>query len=326
MPQSRIFLSSIFLSCAILLPAVPASAQFKEGEPGGPQMGEARVSKWQVGFEIRAVGGPCKGIVGYMPVPVEWPEQEVRIVARDITGGATIGYQPIEDIKMMVVRVPHIQANETVKALVTFEVRRSVQLLPAEKERKAFVLPDVKKLDASIRRSLRASPQIEVSDPAIREAAREVGADKELAWERVEALYDWARKKVEYKQGGKCKGAKAALRDGVGSHEDITSLFIALCRAANIPARTVWVPEFCYAEFYLLDGDGRGHWIPCQPAGARTFGQMPDTKPILAKGDCFHPPYPSKEKQMRYLAEGGSGANLVNGGKPQIVGIHQLVP
>ena len=73
----------------------------------------------------------------------------------------------------------------------------------------------------------------------------------------------------------------------------MASLFVALCRAAEIPARIVWVPEFCYAEFYLLDKNGEGHWLPCSPAGAKAFGEMPDTKLMLAKGDNFRPPYES---------------------------------
>ena len=43
----------------------------------------------------------------------------------------------------------------------------------------------------------------------------------------------------------------AALRDGTGDCEELSSLFIALCRAHGIPARTVWVPDHCYPEFYL---------------------------------------------------------------------------
>jgi hypothetical protein len=315
----------IFLLLPLLLSAAPAAAQFKEGDPGGARIGEARAQKWQTGFEVSAVGGPCKSIVAYMPVPVEWPEQQVKIAAQDVSPAAKVSYQPLDGIQVMVIRVPMIQANETVKALVTFEVLRSVQLPPDKKERNAFVLPEVKELEGPLRRYLAASPKIEVNDPGIRKAAKTVGADKEKAWERVEALYDWARGQVKYKQGGACKGAVAALKDGVGSHEDITSLFIALCRAANIPARTVWVPEFCYAEFYLLDAKGEGHWIPCQPAGARTFGEMPDTKPILAKGDSFHPPYPSREKQVRYLGENLTCTPLQNGGRPRVKSVKQLV-
>ena len=119
------------------------------------------------------------------------------------------------------------------------------------------------------------------------------------------------------------RGRAARRRRRARGHH---SLFIALCRAANIPARTVWVPEFCYAEFYLSTAKGEGHWIPCQPAGARTFGEMPDTKPILAKGDSFHPPYHSNVKQMRYLAEDLDATPLnKGGGRPQVKAIHQLV-
>ncbi|MGD0896904.1 MAG: transglutaminase-like domain-containing protein [Thermoguttaceae bacterium] len=316
---------SIFLAALMFLSAAPAAAQFKEGDPGGARVGESRVVKWRVGVEVTAVGGPCKGILGYAPVPVSWPEQEVKVADQDLSPGVKVSYQPVDEIRVMVIRIPVIQSGETQKALVTFEVRRNVQLPPAQKDRDALVLPDVKNLDGPVRRYLLSSPKIEVNAAGVRTAAKTVGANREKAWERVEALYNWAREKVQYKQGGACKGAAAALKDGVGGHEDITSLFIALCRAANIPARTVWVPEFCYAEFYLVDAQGEGHWIPCQPAGSRTFGEMPDTKPILAKGDNFHPPYKSNEKAMRYLAENLTGQPLQKGGRPSVRFVRQLV-
>ena len=37
------------------------------------------VVKIKVGMQITAVGGPCRGIVGTVPVPTEWPEQQVRV-------------------------------------------------------------------------------------------------------------------------------------------------------------------------------------------------------------------------------------------------------
>ena len=65
----------------------------------------------------------------------------------------------------------------------------------------------------------------------------------------------------------------------------MSSLFVAICRADGIPARLVRVPGHCYPEFYLLDRDGKGRWFPCQAAGTRAFGGMPDPRPILQKGD-----------------------------------------
>jgi hypothetical protein len=62
----------------------------------------------------------------------------------------------------------------------------------------------------------------------------------------------------------------------------------------------VWVPGHTYAEFYLLDDEGKGHWFPCQPAGARAFGGIPDNRPILQKGDNFKDPDRPKDR-LRYL-------------------------
>ena len=271
-----------------------ASAQFKQGDSGGAKQGVAQTHNWKAGVVVTAAGGPCRAIVGYMPVPIEWPEQTVKVVQQDVSPGAHVSYQTLEEsAKVMVVRMPWIPAGEQCKAVLTFEVTRSMQLKP--EDTKAFVLPAVKDLNPSLRHYLGASPKIEVQNPAIRKAAKEVGANSKLAWDRVEALYDWMRKKVEYKTGGPVKGAAAALRDGYGGHDDLSSLFVALCRSAEIPARTVWVPEYSYAEFYLLDKKGEGHWLPCAPAGTKAFGEMLDTKPILAKGDNFRPPYGGKD-------------------------------
>ena len=84
--------------------------------------------------------------------------------------------------------------------MLTFEVNRSMQLKPDDKT--AFVLPVAKDLSPALRHYLTASPLIEVQNPAIRKAAKETGANATLAWDRVEALYDWTRTQVKYKDGG----------------------------------------------------------------------------------------------------------------------------
>jgi hypothetical protein len=104
---------------------------------------------------------------------------------------------------------------------------------------------------------------------------------------------------VQYKDEP-LKGALAALRDGTGDCDELSSLFIALCRANDIPARTVRVPGHCYPEFYLLDAQGKGRWYPCQAAGTRAFGGMPDPRPILQKGDNVPGIDPSTKKRVRY--------------------------
>ena len=43
--------------------------------------------------------------------------------------------------------------------------------------------------------------------------------------------------------------------------EERAAVFIAFCRAVGIPARLVWVPSHNWAEFFLVDNDGKGQWI-----------------------------------------------------------------
>jgi hypothetical protein len=315
----------ILALCWPLFLAVPALAQFQDGEPGGVKIGETATTKWRCGMTITASGGPCRGIVGYVPVPIEWPEQQVKIAEEDISDGVKISYQVVDKgVKLMVIKVASLEAGKEVHALVTYEIQRNV-ILPPEKT-DIFQLADPAKLDADIRPFLTPSPKIESTEQRIRDVAKEIGTDKTKAWERVEAIYDWVREKVKYEENSTNKGAMQALKEGRGDCEGMSSLFIAICRANKIPARLVWIPGHCYPEFYLLDGQGTGHWFPCQAAGTRAFGAMPETKPILQKGDNFQPPYNPKERK-RYLAEYLKGTPATRGGgEPRVVWVRELIP
>jgi hypothetical protein len=306
----------------VWLSAAPAAAQFQQGEPGGINLGDSRTQRWRCGLTVRAVGGACRGIVGYVPVPIDWPEQTVKIVEEDVSPQAKIGYETVDEtVKLMVVRIPTLAAGEEAQALVTFEVRRSVILPPDDIT--AYQLPDPKRIDRGVLPYLAESPMIESRHPKIRALAREIGVDETLAWRRVEAIYDWVRDHVEYKDGP-IKGALAALNDKTGDCEEMSSLFVAICRAADIPARTVWIPGHAYAEFYLVDKEGKGHWFPVQAAGTRAFGEMPEYRPILQKGDNFRPPWNRRERQ-RYMAEYLTGVPVAGGGKPQVHFVRELV-
>ncbi|MFZ5830598.1 MAG: transglutaminase-like domain-containing protein [Planctomycetota bacterium] len=311
--------------CAILVaflaalscPTALGQFQTDAGPEGGIKLGESKTQRWRCGLSVEAVGGPCQGIVGYVPFPVEWPEQELKIVDEENSPQAKVSYENVEDAKLMVVRIANLAAGQTATATVTFEIRRSTILPPDATSH--FKIPEQRKLDRRVLPYLGPSPLIESRDPKIRTLAKQIPADKEAAWEKVEAIYDWVREEVEYKNGP-IKGALAALRDGNGDCEELTSLFIAICRAAGIPARTVWVPEHCYPEFYLIDDKGEGHWFPCQAAGSREFGGILETRPILQKGDNFRPPWNRKDQQ-RYLAEHLVGA----GGRPKVKFIRDLL-
>ncbi|MBN1908529.1 MAG: transglutaminase domain-containing protein [Pirellulales bacterium] len=306
----------------ILLLAAPAVAQFKKAEPGIVKTGRSQTQRWKAGLTITAVGGPCRGIVGYVPVPVEWPEQQVTILNEDVSPAAKIRYQTMAgNPKLMVVRIPNLPSGAEAKAIVTFEITRQEILLPDKSVTDKLKLPEKDKLPPDIRRYLNPSIKIESRHPKIRKLAKEIGVDREKAWEHVEAVYDWVRENVEYKNGP-LKGALAALKDKTGDCEELTSLFIAILRAQDIPARTVWVPGHCYPEFYLVDEEGNGHWFPCQAAGTRSFGGIPELRPILQKGDDFRLP-DQRNTRVRYLPERISGQR--SQGKPRVRWIREQV-
>jgi hypothetical protein len=276
-----------------------AFAQFKQEQTKGCRLGEWQTFYWQAGLIIQATDAPCKGIEAYVPVPSDWPEQEVRVAKEDVSKSVKMDYITADgDVRVMVIRILHLPPGEEAKALVTFEIRRCSLLEPENPA--LYRVPNKKKLDRKILPYLGASPYIDPRNAKIRALAQQIGQDKKTAWEQVEALYDYVREKIQQERGP-LKGPLGALKEGKGNHEDMINTFVALCRAKEVPARTVWVPGHAYAEFYLEDDEGKGHWFPCQVAGNRAFGQMPDRTPILQKGDSFRPPYNKRDVQ-RFMA------------------------
>jgi len=317
MPVKTVSLGTLFL----LLLGGAAPAQFEAQTPSkGIRLDKPMTQRWQVGVKITAVGGPCAGLRGSIPVPTDWPEQEVRVVAEDVTPLVRgVRYRDLGGLRQMQYSIPQLPPGELGSALVTFEIIRS-SILPPE-DTAEFQIP--KNPPPVVRLNLAASPSIECRHPTIRSKAKELAAGDVPAWEQVRTLYDWVRDNMKF-QDGPFKGAVATLRDGSGNRDDLTCLFIALCRAGDVPARTVFVPDNCYAEFYLHDADGKGHWFPCQVAGTREFGGMSDHRPILQKGDNIRVPDEQKDPQ-RFVAEflTGQGGRA---GRPQVEFVRKLLP
>jgi hypothetical protein len=304
---------------ATLLCAIPFGcclAQRPLADPADVRLGDEQTELYRVGMVVTAKSGPCRGIRGTVPFPIDWPEQHARIVAEDISSSVRgVEYRDLDNgVRQMMISIPYLAAGEEARAVVTLEVTRRA-LLPPE-ETSSLVIPE--KPDRDTRIYLGPSPGIETRQSKIRSLAKEILKERadQPAWQQVEALYDWVRDNVVYKEG-KFRGAAAALKTKQGDCEDMSSLFIALCRTSDIPARTVWVPGHCYPEFYLEDATGKGHWYPCQAAGTRAFGEMPEKRPILQKGDNFK--VPERSDRQRYVAEHLTG----DGGKPSVKFVRQ---
>lgn len=279
---------------------------------GGPTLGDVREQRFRVGVVVTAAVGPCRNIYATMPVPAEWPEQRVQVVSETVSPGVRgPKYRELSGgVRQMIVDIPDMAAGERLEATVTFALQRSAILPPEQTDR--LRIPE--KVPREMRTFLGPSPYIETRHQRIVKLAEQAteGVD---GWNRVESIYDAVREAVEYRNGP-LKGAARALADGWGDCEELTCLFIAACRSQQIPSRTVWVEGHCYPEFYLENQDGEGWWFPCQAAGARSFGGMPDQLPIIQKGDSFRDP-DRPGKVLRYVSEFVKGSSA-GGGQPDV--------
>ena len=171
------------------------------------------------------------GIVATLPMPMPWPEQDVKVVAQDVTPQVrSVRFRVLGDgVKQMVVSIPQLSAGEEATALLTLEIVKRDIVAPLSTEQVRVPSP----VPRELRPYLSPSPYIESDDRKIQESARQVVTGKDKAWKQAEAIFDWVRAKVEYRFDRQIKGARQALDDGIGDCEELTSLFVAMCRVSE---------------------------------------------------------------------------------------------
>ena len=189
---------------ALLALVGTASAQQQlrpDVSPNGPQLAEARTQYIQFGIEITAKGGPIHNIVGTVPVPIDWPEQQIRVASeKQDDEFRRVTYRMLGNtVKQMRVELPRLEAGKTARVLITYEVRRHAMTAP--KSTDALRIPE--KSSRELRIFLGASPYIESTHSKIRSLAKQLIKDKasESDWHKVETIYDWVRENIKYSKG-----------------------------------------------------------------------------------------------------------------------------
>jgi transglutaminase-like putative cysteine protease len=122
-------------------------------------------------------------------------------------------------------------------------------------------------------------PLIESDDPAIRAEAQKIVAGIADPRERAQLLLRHVYGLIDKRPTVSLPSAAEVLRTRVGDCNEHTVLYVALARAAGVPARVAvglvyLAGAFHYhawAEVYLEGPRGRGVWWPADP----TFGQFP---------------------------------------------------
>ena len=257
-----------------------------------------RMSRWKFGMVLKTPV-TCANVFGTFVVPIAWPEQKITPVNQTIDGNVTgwEGRDLYSLAKQVAFQMRRVTAGSNVEISFEYEIERS-RILVSDQTRDLLAPAKIK---GGLRRFMGNSPNIDTSNGRVKKVSRELAnRDFENAWDHVEQIYDFVRSEVNYVEGP-IRKASDALKLGKGDCEDMTSLFVAICRNNRIPARMVWIPDHCYPEFYLEDKLGEGHWFPCQAAGTRQFGRMDEYRPILQKGDKFK--VAEHRTPVRYVAE-----------------------
>ncbi len=274
----------------------------------------------QIGVRVTAPDGNMLGTMATTVFPTPWPEQTVEIIESNLPAGFQSNFRDLPGgNKQLLLFAQLIPANSIAEATVKVRITKSHIVGPEDTTHYKIT----KRLPRDVSAFLSNSPYIEANSSEIKKIVREIEASEPLTdWKKVELLYDWVRDNIIY-QRGDLKTVREALRDRTGDCEEMTSTFVALCRAARVPARVVWIPNHCYPEFYLEDEQGKGHWFPCQVAGTRNFGSMPEYLPILQKGDRFK--VPEQNEVQRYLADYLTSKKVLGRNDPQVEFIRQLL-
>lgn len=272
-------------------------------DPTASQRGESREITWEMGVRVSVAGGEARGLVATFPEPKSWPEQELLETIDQFDRSLKVTTKDLEEGgRLSTVRIPRLAPSDTVEVVRRFRLTKWWLEPPTEID--SLQIPQ--RIDSSLRGYLQPSPYIESRDRRILDIAQQLQNQPGLPWERVEGIYRWVREHVRYEFDETIRSCIEALDRGVGDCEEMSSLFIALCRASGVPARAVWIPGHTYPEFLLEDAKGEQHWYPCQVAGeAHDFGRMPEWRPILQKGDRFR--VPGGGEPQRYLSPKLSG-------------------
>lgn len=280
-----------------LLKAVPASTLIA----AVPVAARARSSAWRT-FETiaRLEITETKGQVrAWMPLPLANDTDYFRTLANSWRGNAEsveIVYEPTYRAAMVSARFKPGEAQPVIEVVSRFALReRNVELKPgagmlATREEQALYLKPTELMPI---------------DGIVKKTADEITRGARTDIDKARAIYEWTVENTfrdPKTRGCGIGDVKAMLENKAlgGKCADLNALFVALCRAAGVPARDVYgirvvesprgyksmgklgdvtKAQHCRAEFYA---QGIG-WVPVDPADVRKV--LLEERPNLTLND-----------------------------------------
>ncbi len=259
---------------------------WKEPPKGATGYLEPRPYKLDVGIELEGRGAATR-IKATTPVPIELAEQKLDDEKVEAAGCEAEVREISPLVRQLSLAAPEIAAGQKITAVAHYKLTVYKQYQNYQREQ----FPETQKKPPNEVRDafLGDSPGIQTRIPQVRKLLGELTGDAKHPWDLAKQFADWIPHNI-HPQIGPYTSVAAALDHRLGDCEEMSSVFVALCRAAGIPARIVWVPNHNWSEFYLADKEGTGHWIPVHTACYFWFGWTGVHELVLQKGDRFRVP------------------------------------
>ena len=261
------------------------------------KLDDLRKARVTLTHEVKITGkGQLQDLNVYFAVPENLPQQ--KILNKTFSPG---NYQLVKDRWNQ--KFVHFHAQDVASEATL----SSIMVVDAEiSEISYFIFPDrcgtLDDIPKEIKKRYTANgTKYKTDDPYIQKLAKEIAGDEKNPYWIARKFFDHVRNTLEYKMEGGWNTAPVVLKRGTGSCSEYTFSFVALCRAAGLPARYVGAivvrgddasldeSFHRWPEVYLPNYG----WIPIDPQGgdkslprdrARNIGQLPNRFLITTQG------------------------------------------
>ena len=246
---------------------------------------EPRPYTLNVSIELTSQGNGTQ-IKATTPLPVDCPEQKLE-GGQVQTQGCEAEVRDLgEYARQLYLYAPQITQGQTISAKVSYKATIRKQYHNYQRDQfpqKQTIPADVGKL------YLGESPGIQTRSKEVHDLLGTLRGDLKHPWDLARKFAEWIPRNIR-PLIGPYTGVITALEKQQGDCAEMSAVFVALCRAAGIPARLVWVPNHNWSEMYLADNHGKGHWIPVHTACYFWFGWTGAHELVIQKGDRLHMP------------------------------------
>jgi hypothetical protein len=264
--------------------------------PGDVGYLEPRPYTLKIGIEMEGVGN-ADSLLATTPVPVGHPEQKIEEFNLETKGCEAVVRELAPGMGQLFLSAESIAKGDVVSAIAQYKLSLLKQYHKYERDQ----FPALQKPAAEVRKAyLQDSPGIQTGSRQVRALAAQLTEGLTHPWDIAQRFANWIPQNIR-PQIGSYTSVTTALDKRLGDCEEMAGVFVALCRAVGIPARLVWVPNHNWAEFFLVDGDGKERWIPAHTACYSWFGWTGAHELVIQKGDRVH--VPEQHKRVRLLED-----------------------